>query len=98
MFTIKNQIESYIFQQLIIKNYNKFKLFHQIYFTTTLSTSFLNTLAHLSMYERPIRGSLTLIWKGYFTSINGSRSWGCQTSTLSATQDCFLEIFMEPEI
>ena len=39
MFTIKNQIESYIFQQLIIKNYDKFKLFHQIYFTTTLSTS-----------------------------------------------------------
>ena len=30
MFTIKNQIESYIFQQLIIKNYDKFKLFHQI--------------------------------------------------------------------
>ena len=41
MFTIKNQIESYIFQQLIIKNYYKSKLFHQIYFTTTLNTSFL---------------------------------------------------------
>ena len=44
MFTIKNQIESYIFQQLIIKNYDKFKLFHQIYFTTTLNTSFLKCI------------------------------------------------------